>query len=213
MSFWTKIKRTVIKAYRLWDKSFKFNGKTYRYELGDYNASWENERTVEIPIMKKYIKGDVLEVGNTLSHYTGLKAPTNHLIIDKYEKASGVINEDIEFFDTSQRFDTIILVSTLEHIGNYQGEPKVPEKLLRAIENMKRLLKPAGGKIIASVPLGQNPVLDCLIDDGNFRILGCMKKKICELNTWKETYWHDAIKTKGCKHCLTHAITIIEIKN
>src|SRR5579872_7186960 len=75
--------------------SFEFRGKTYLYFWHRYNATWRNERAVEIPIAREFIAqsrgGNVLEVGNVLSHY----GPVQHDVLDKYEKAEGVINEDV----------------------------------------------------------------------------------------------------------------------
>jgi len=81
--------------------------------------------------------------------------------LDKYEKGKGVINEDVVDFTPSRKYDLIISISTLEHVG-WDETPKEPEKAAKAIENLKRCLNP-GGKIVFTVPVGQNPCLDNLI--------------------------------------------------
>src|SRR3989344_2958190 len=71
-------------------KTFTFQGSKYNYFFHKYNVAWRNERTVEIPIIKRVVdrfKGKkILEVGNVLSHYFTVR----HDIVDKYEKAKNV---------------------------------------------------------------------------------------------------------------------------
>src|SRR5713101_4756266 len=54
-------------------KSFEFQGHRLDCFYHRYNMTWAGERCVEIPIAKSYLDqyqaGDVLEVGNVLSHY------------------------------------------------------------------------------------------------------------------------------------------------
>ncbi len=88
------------------------------------------------------------------------------MIVDKYEKAIGVINEDICNFKPSKKYDLIISISTLEHVG-FDEKPRDPCKVLRAIENLKSLLA-VGGKLVAILPVGYNPYLDELIKSGKF---------------------------------------------
>jgi hypothetical protein len=48
--------------------------------------------------VNKYVGRNVLEVGNVLSHYF----PVHHDVLDKYEKAKGVINEDVVEFSPAK---------------------------------------------------------------------------------------------------------------
>ncbi len=52
--------------------TFTFNGLGYPYFCHCYNWTWENERSVEVPIAwelaRQYPAADVLEVGNVLPH-------------------------------------------------------------------------------------------------------------------------------------------------
>jgi SAM-dependent methyltransferase len=136
---------------------FAFNGKEYKYFFHLYNFTWKTERAIEIPIIldftSEYKKKNVLEVGNVLSHYFNI----SHDVLDKYEIARGVMNEDAETFQTDKRYDLIVSISTFEHIG-FDEKPSDPEKLLRAVENLRSLLTP-DGRIIFTVPLGYNPML------------------------------------------------------
>jgi hypothetical protein len=110
-------------------KTFIFNGKTYYYFVHKYNTTWKNERAVEVPIIwdivrEHYRQGKrVLEVGNVLSHYFRIF----HDVLDKYEVAEGVINQDVVDFKPAWKYDLIVSISTLEHVG-WDEEPKEPEK-------------------------------------------------------------------------------------
>jgi hypothetical protein len=63
--------------------TFAFRGRNYHYFFHTYNKTWRNERTVEIPMMKKIVDDhpDIAkwEVGNLLSHYFTV----HHDIVDK----------------------------------------------------------------------------------------------------------------------------------
>ena len=121
---------------------------------------------IEIPVVLHLLQRikpkNVLEVGNVLSHY--LKV--NYTILDKYEKIPGVINQDIVDFNTNERFDAIVCISTLEHVG-FEEEETDPQKIERAVGKMKSLLAP-NGILIITVPFGWNPNMDSLIAAGLF---------------------------------------------
>lgn len=165
--------------------SYKFQNKNYKYLYSQYNRSWFNERTVEIPIfldlIQKYKHEEVLEIGNVLSHYIDVK----HDVVDKYEKAKGVINKDIVDFNNAKKYKLIISISTLEHVG-WDEEPKDNKKILKAIINMKRLLTP-NGNIIITIPLGYNQNIDKLIE---FKKINFSKnfflKRITVDNEWRQ---------------------------
>lgn len=167
------------------NRYFKFDGKKHKYFSGIYNKAWLNERTIEIPIileiMKGYKKNQILEVGNVLSHYF----PVQHDVVDKYEKAKNVKNEDIINFKPRKKYDLIISISTMEHVG-WDEKPKEPEKILKAIKNLKNLLNPKG-KIVISVPLGHNHFLDGLIKEGVKFKKNFYFKRISKDNRWIET--------------------------
>lgn len=142
-------------------RKFKFQGNLYSYFYHPYNRTWCDERIIEIPIIWRIIKGrkgmKILEVGNVLSHYFSI----NHEVVDKYEKAKGVKNIDIINFRTEQKYDLIVSISTLEHIG-WDEKPKKPAKIFQAIKNLKNILV-EDGQIIATIPLGQNSFLDSIL--------------------------------------------------
>lgn len=154
--------------YRYLDRYFVFGGKKYKYFYHPYNQTWDNERRFEIPIIWDAVRQNqgkrILEVGNVLSHYFKV----NHDVLDKYEKGKGVINEDAVNFAPKEKYDLIVSISTLEHVG-WDETPKEPEKAVRALENLRKCLNP-GGKIILTIPRGENPYLDQLLDNNQLGI-------------------------------------------
>ena len=145
--------------------TFVFNNKTYKYFYHPYNTTWSNERTIEIPIileiMKNYKGADVLEVGNVLSHYV----PIHHSVIDKYEMGQNIVNEDIIDVTRSDKYDLILSISTIEHVG-YDEKPRDQNKIPLALKKLESLLNPKG-KVIITIPLGYNPNLDTMINNSS----------------------------------------------
>lgn len=139
-------------------RTFFFNNRTYNYFYHRYSITWNNERTVEVPIIRDFIKNyendNILEIGNVLSHYFTV----NHDIVDKYEKGDGVINQDVIDYKPSKKYDLIISISTLEHVG-WDELPREPLKIIKAINNLKSLLN-RRGKIVMTIPLGHNLILE-----------------------------------------------------
>ena len=167
--------------------SFTFRGKSYRYFWHRYNATWRNERAVEIPIARGFVDSvpaeKVLEIGNVLSHY----GPVAHQVVDKYEKAEGVSNEDVCDFRSDRKYELILSVSTLEHVG-FDEEPKDETKVLRAFENLRSLLAP-GGRLVVTIPLGYNPSLDQMISERQIRFAEWVYlKRKPHRNEWREVH-------------------------
>jgi hypothetical protein len=173
--------------YKLYDKSstFMFNGETYNYFNHWYNTTWNDERAVEIPIICKYVsennENNILEIGNVLKHYFN----KNHDIVDKYEKGKGVTNEDVVNFQTPNRYKLIVSISTLEHVG-WDETPRNPEKIFKALSNLKNLLVP-GGKLVVTIPIGHNTVLDKYLKEGEVKFTeNYYLKRISKSNKWIE---------------------------
>jgi len=183
--------------YRIFKSSrtFTFRGEKHSYFYHRYNTTWGNERAVEIPIvwriLKKYPRKRILEVGNVFSHYF----PVDHDVLDKYEKADNVIMQDIVDFQPSEKYDLIVSISTLEHVG-WDEDPREPAKVLNAIENLKRCLA-AGGKIVATLPLGLNLEMDKLLRNGKLQFTKqYYLKKISKRNIWIESDWENVQNAK-----------------
>ena len=112
-------------------KELLFHGLSHEYFYNSYNFTWCNERIVEVPIIMRFIEeaGNkrILEVGNVLSHYVA----HDHDVVDKYERSSMIINEDIAHFRSEKPYDLIVSISTLEHIGWDESDSRNPERLSR----------------------------------------------------------------------------------
>ena len=174
-------------------KTFQFDGREYEYLYHPYNKTWKNERGVEIPIFRelllKHEGKRVLEVGNVLSHYF----PIHHEVVDKYEVSSGVINKDIVEFVPQNKYDLIICISTLEHVG-WDEQPQEPIKLLRAIDHLRSACLATSGKLVASLPIGYNRYFDYLQNHGKSPFTTQhFLKRISKKNYWVESDW------EGCR--------------
>lgn len=140
--------------------TFELDGRTYALFLHRAQRTWRSERIVEVAIAKALVADvagkRILEIGAVLPQYLS----TPHTVVDKYERAAGVINEDAETF-TADPFDLIISLSTIEHVG-WDETPRDPLKIPRTIDHLRSLLTP-GGTLTITVPHGYNRDLDDLL--------------------------------------------------
>lgn len=147
--------------------AFVFQGRTLETFYHPYNMTWATERMVEVPIIREYLRkaagANILEIGNVLSHY----GPVSHVVLDKFERGPGVINEDILNYNPGCKYDLIVSISTFEHIG-YDDESEIPsaQKIQEALHCSRGLLG-IQGRLVISVPIAYNPDLDALIRDEN----------------------------------------------
>lgn len=174
-----------LRAGRPTRGSFAWDGRPVRYFHHRYNYTWLNERAVEtalaVEVLRDSAGQDVLEVGNVLGHYV----PVDHLVVDKYEVAPGVLNADVADLELERRFDLIVSVSTLEHVG-LDEDLKDPLKAGRAIARLQSLLKP-GGRLWVTLPAGYNLDLDQQIREGevSFTRLRALRRDDFR-NRWRE---------------------------
>lgn len=183
------------------DRAFTFAGKTYRYFCHLYNATWRNDRAIEVPIIRDLLwqwRGmRILEVGNVMGHYF----KGRHDVLDKYERADGIINEDAVSFSPLRKYDLVISVSTLEHIG-WDENPKHPEKLLKALDNLRRNVLQPRGKMLVTLPLGYNSYMDGLLAKGKLPLDGirCMERESHRSQEWREVPWDPKrVKEAECR--------------
>ncbi len=174
------------------DARFSFRGTNLKYFVHPYHKTWRTERAVEIPLALHYLESlrkgaDVLEVGNVLSHYPeGLKLMPGYgyTIVDKYERAPGVLNKDIVDFTSSKPFELILSVSTIEHVGLDEGGE--PSKWKAAITQLVGLLA-KDGTMVVTMPIGYNPDVDqCMRDEKlPFEDVYYLKR-VSRDNLWRE---------------------------
>ena len=166
-------------------RTFTLGGREYPYLHHRYHYTWLNERAVEIPIVAAALEerqgARVLEVGHVLSHYL----PGGHTVVDKYEHASGVLNVDVVDLPRDRRYELILSVSTLEHVGQDE-RPPAPERAGQAVRHLVELLEP-GGSLLATLPVGYNRVLDEEVRSGAlpFTELRALRR-MSALNRWEE---------------------------
>ena len=153
-----------------WKKKFFFNKKEFSYNRIKFNNP--TERAVEIPIAFSFLAdlnkpASVLEIGNVLSHYENHLSETlgitSRRIVDKFELEVGVDNEDLMNLPSEEKYDAIVSLSTVEHIGQKgdpsggygeQQENRDLEAPLKAIAKIYDLLAP-NGKALITVPFGK----------------------------------------------------------
>ena len=114
--------------------TFELDGQRYHYLYNRHKFTWLTERAVEVPVAQalvdEHASDRVLEIGNVLSHYR----PQQHLVVDKYEQAPGVLNRDVLDLGGLGQFDLIVAISTLEHVG-WDESPRDPAKAQRAVKS------------------------------------------------------------------------------
>ncbi|MEG4205126.1 hypothetical protein QUA20_14475 [Microcoleus sp. Pol7_A1] len=152
-----------------WKKTFLFKGKELYYNRIPYNNP--SERAVEVSIGFNFLinlpnSNRVLEVGNVLSRYEsslGEKMGViKRRIIDKFERDIGVDNEDLMTLESEEKYDAIVSISTVEHIGQgldpcgaYGESTEIGDREapLKAIAKIYDLLA-IEGKAVITVPFG-----------------------------------------------------------
>ncbi|MEG5002967.1 hypothetical protein QUB17_04795 [Microcoleus sp. B5-C4] len=153
-----------------WKRTFFFTQKEFYYNRIRFNNP--TERAVEIPIAFNFLAdlkkpASILEVGNVLSHYENHLSETlgitSRRIVDKFEVEVGVDNEDLMNLPSAQKYDAIVSLSTVEHIGQKgdpsggygeQEENRDLEGPLKAIAKIYDILAP-DGKALITVPFGK----------------------------------------------------------
>jgi hypothetical protein len=174
---------------------FSFDGQRLPYFYHRSNYTWANERAVELAIgsetLRRYDGQRVLEVGNVMSQYFG----TRHTVVDKYERAPGVINRDIVEYEPDEPYDLILSISTLEHVG-WDEQPRDAEKIPRAIARMMSWLAPRG-EMLVIVPVGYNPHLNAHLQSAVFQPFAKRYlRRISADNRWEEARWTDVCDAK-----------------
>jgi hypothetical protein len=199
----------LFAQYRLFKRgrALTFQGRSYPYLYARYNLTVRNERSIEIPIfweaVGRYRPEQVLEVGNVLAHYH----PIRHAVLDKYEVAPGVVNDDVVDFRPGRTYDLILAISTLEHVG-WDESPRDPPKVGRAIERLRHLLAP-GGRLMLSFPIGYNSEVDRLLITGAIPFSQVAYfKRVTPDNIWAEAPW-DAVRGSPFNHRIPTATGLV----
>jgi hypothetical protein len=172
------------------DERFEFAGERLPYTMVRYNNSFLNERIVEVSVAKWFLArgttGRMLEVGNVLAHY-GI---TGHTVLDKYEVIPGIINDDIVGYVPDEPFDTVVAISTLEHVG-WDEEPRHPDKVLAAVDAIRNCSR---GRVLVTIPIGYNQRLDEGLRSGEVKFpVEHWLVRLNRRNDWAESDKDDAL--------------------
>jgi hypothetical protein len=204
-----RILHPVLRAYlRAVRPSFQLGGRPYDYFWHPYNMTWRNERCVEVAIARGLLaragNGRVLEVGNVLSHYF----PVTHAVVDKYERAPGVRNEDVVAIAPEHPYDLIIAISTIEHVG-WDETPRDPGKALRALDHLRACLAPAG-RMLVTMPVGYHPEVDRAAAGGRLPFDRIHFMQRCSrFMDWREVRWADVATARyDAPHPFANAILV-----
>lgn len=82
-----------------------------------------------------------------------------------------MINQDIEYYKPDKKYDLIVSISTLEHVG-FDDEVKDSSKIDRVIEHITSNLLNSGGTFLFTVLLGYNFDLDAKLQRNFFNLDG-----------------------------------------
>ena len=85
-------------------------------------------------------------------------------MVDKYERALRVINQDVISFNRRIKFELVVDISAFAHVG-WDERPSDPMKPCLALEHIKSFLLLPRGEMHFIVPIGGNPHIDNAINE------------------------------------------------
>lgn len=182
-----------FKKWQFKNRTFNLFNQELPYFIHDYNATWRNERCIEIAaaihFLKQWPKAEFLELGNVMSYYLN----HSHYVVDKYEQSPGIHNIDFAQFTPPKIFDGFISVSTLEHIG-WDETPREVEKVKCCIEKIRNCVR-STDKVFVTFPLGYNEYLDNLVKREQLPFQkSAFMVRIDENQNWEEVELHQALQ-------------------
>lgn len=144
--------------------TFDYHGRPLAYYYASlYNLPFINERCVELAVAQDWLSrvhGSGLEIGNVTAHYN---LGPRHKIVDQYEQAAWYqlphAVKNVDLFTVTERFDWIVSISTIEHVG--EREPNA-RTAVEALHHLRGLLNP-GGRMLVTFGTGYNADLDDMI--------------------------------------------------
>ena len=177
---------------------FDFNGNKLKYYRHNFNLAYQNERTVEIPIATWFLNAQegasrILEVGNVLRNY-GCRIKRD--VLDKYDLSRGIINQDVLVFFPKEKYNAIISISTMEHVG-WDEPDRDPNKIPAALANLRDNCLLPGGVMMVRLPLGYNPYFDEYLKiGGDVFSEKYFLKRISFANEWQQVQYAEVIESK-----------------
>ncbi|MBA7494130.1 hypothetical protein ES702_04703 [subsurface metagenome] len=176
-----------------------------------------NEREAEIPwFLSKLKKGSVLDGGSLESTYIKNLLERGHKVIRNDTRAfscpfgTKVVIKDIFKLksETLGKFDNVLLVSTLEHIGLKAYKNKASKNPLRkqneALRHCFQFLK-KGGKLLCTLPYGK-------FENGGWYFIydeKMVNSLINGLNLKSKTYFTLSKEKKNYRECLQEEVPLV----
>lgn len=174
--------------------AFTFRGIELPYLDHPYNNAAHNMRSVEVPIVRRYIdktqQARTLEIGNVLEHY----GPRWWPVVDVREQGPSIVNQNVMKWEPVEPYDLIFSISTIEHIGHgkYRGyaAPTTPADV---IERVRGWLEPQG-VFVATVPMGYNEALDQqVLEETTGADTMWFMRRVNDENEWEECTKEEAL--------------------
>lgn len=187
--------------YRTRPTHFLFQGKKLPYLYSVRNLAWLTERTLEVPLVLPFLTEayanhkKVMEVGNVIRQYC--PEFSHHDIVDKYEYRKGVINVDIIDLKPKVKYDLIVSISTMEHVGFYDPDEYDSDKILTAFRLFRDEFLAPNGVAVITMPIGFNPEVDKRLREHLFPFAKVyFMKRVSKNNHWEEATEEDAFSKK-----------------
>jgi hypothetical protein len=216
------------------NREFVFNHKRLEYFFHSYNNFRLSERAIEIPIVNYFLSQadyqNILEIGNVTNHYYDyfrqVFADKNKTVVDKFERAPGVVNLDIADYAPQNKFDFIFSVSTFEHMDSdaglnadyVEGSSTLLSVAADNIKHVGDLLLRAGGKLIVTAPIGytrewDNTFYSDVFEQCNFRqVRKYLFRRRSEL-VWEQTNVEEGLGAQSVWSIpLTEFLSIVEFE-
>lgn len=177
------------------NRHFHIFGEDISYFIHHYNATWRNERCIEIGLALHYLNKwkpqSILEVGNVMSYY----GEYDFDVVDLYEKSPGVINEDFLLFNNQKKYDAFIAISTFEHIG-WDEAIKDKNKLKACLDKISQHVNDKD-HVLVTMPCVYNSFLDELArnDELPFKHIEYLIRKNNN-QEWQSVSVEEAMKEK-----------------
>jgi hypothetical protein len=164
------------------DPAIASNVARYNWTAHDI---WNSERRIEVAIghhfLQRHYSDYIFEFGNTMSQYVG----GVRVIVDLTDYEYGAYTIDIMDFHPGEKFDSILSISTFEHVGMEDGSNDL-SRSIRSVRHVQSMLRP-GGEMLATWALGYNHKLDQALFSG---VLGFNKvifyRRLDAENNWQE---------------------------
>ena len=169
------------KMPKLYNKEFNY------FDSNKFLTSRRTERRIEVGLGHSILSWannlgyTVVEFGNVLTKFT---SNANHDVVDIID---GPIKKDFEFFKIDKKYDLLISISSLEHMGKDIFKEEGVEKTIRVMNHIIEI----SDRCLVTVPLKWNLEFDKLLYDNKTPFQWTVMKRTSNI-TWEETTLSEA---------------------